>query len=147
MVPARLVTKVPSLANLAQLRFKHSDSFKAGSLHDHADFWEHLLASSNLCPQVDWLRIIREGVRVHDFFRYFSGYFKSTYYDSAEPPISCTFPNSPSCNHFSDFIDTTILAWVSQGVIRVYGIAGACSPPRLVIPLTVETSKPRLCHD
>lgn len=142
----RLVTEVPSLANLVQLCFRHPDYFQAGSLHNHIDFWEDLLTSTDSRSQVDWLRIIREGVGVHDFFPPFKGHFKGKFYDSAEPPISCSFPNAPSCDHFSDFIDSTILAWVSQGDIRVHGLAGTCSPLRLVLLLMVKPSKPRLCH-
>ena len=40
-VSAELVSKDPSLANLAQLRFRHPDYFQAGSLHDHVDFWDY----------------------------------------------------------------------------------------------------------
>ena len=40
-----------------------------------------------------------------------------------------------------------VLDWISQGVIKVHGVVGACSPPHLVLPLTVEPSKPRLCYD
>ena len=47
----------------------------------------------------------------------------------------------------TDFIDTTVLACISQGVIKFYGKIGECCPPYLVLPLTVEPSKPRLCHD
>ena len=146
-VPAALVSKDPSLANLAQLRFRHPDFCQAGSLHNHVDFWEDLIFSSGyICPQVDLLQIIREGVRVDNFFPHFKGNLKGKHYDSAVPPIS-VFPNSPCCHQFTDFNDTTVLAWVSQGVIKVHGKIGECSPPHLVLPLTVEPSKLRLCHD
>ena len=92
------------------------------------------------------LQIIREGVRVDSFFRHFKGNFKGKSYDSAVPPFSI-FPNSPCCHQFTDFVDTTVLAWVSQGLIKVCGRIGACSPPHLVLSLTIEPSKPRLCHD
>ncbi|KAJ7387222.1 hypothetical protein OS493_004196, partial [Desmophyllum pertusum] len=76
-VPAQLVSKVPSHANLGQLRFRHPDYFQAGSIHDHAEFWEDLIASTGYsCSQVDLLKIIREGVRIDDFFRHFKGNFK-----------------------------------------------------------------------
>ena len=39
------------------------------------------------------------------------------------------------------------MAWISQGVIKVHGKIGECSPPHLALPLTVERSKPCLCHD
>ena len=132
---------------MAQLRFRHPGYSRAGSLHDHVDFWEDLISSTGYtCAQVDLLWIIREGVRVNDFFRHFKGNFKGKHYDSAVPSVS-SFPNSPCCHQFTDFIDTTVLAWVSQGVVKVYGKVGICSPPHLVLPLMVEPSKPRLCHD
>ena len=146
-VPPQLVVRDPSLANLAQLRFRNPDSFQASSLHNHVDFWENLISSTGYsCPQVSLLQIIREGVKVYDFFRPFKGNFKGRRYDSAVPPVS-VFPNSPCCRQFYDFIDSTILDWVSQGVIKVHGLVGACSTPYLVLPLTVEPTKPRLCHD
>ena len=56
-VSAELVSKHPSLANLAQVRFRYPDYFQAGSLHDHVDFWEHLISSATFatlpgCPFV-----------------------------------------------------------------------------------------------
>ena len=146
-VPPQLVVNRPPLANLAELRFRNPDSFQAGSLHNHVDFWENLISSTGYsCPKVSLLQIIREGVKVYDFFRHFKGNFKGRRYDSAAPPVS-TFPNSPCCRRFCDFNDSTILDWISQGVIKVHGVVGACSPPHLVLPLTVEPTKPRLCHD
>ena len=56
------------------------------------------------------------------------------------------FPNSLCFHQFTDFINTTVLAWVSQGVTKVCGKIGVCSPPHLVLPLIVEPSKPCLCH-
>ena len=72
---------------------------------------------------VSLLQIIREGVKVYDFFRHFKGNFKGRHYDSAVPPVS-VFPNSPCCRRFCDFIDSTVLDWVSQGVIKVHGVVG-----------------------
>ena len=39
-VPSQLVVSRPSLADLAELRFRKPDSFQAGKLHNHVDFWE-----------------------------------------------------------------------------------------------------------
>ena len=125
--PAHLASKVPSLADLAQLLFRHPDFFHAGSVHEQVDFWEHLIASTTFpCRQVDLLQIIREEVRIDSFFRHFKGNFKGRHYDSPEPLIF-SFPNSPSCDAFSDFINATILAWVSQGVVQIHGLVGLCS--------------------
>ena len=145
-VPAVLVSKDPSLADLAQLSFRHPDYFQAGSLHNHVDFWEDLISSTAYaCPQVDLPQIIREGVRVDGFFRHFKGNFKGKSHDSAAPPFS-TFSNSPCCHQFTDLIYTTVLTWVSQGVTKVWSKIGECSPPHLVLSLTVKPSKPCLCH-
>ena len=47
------MSKDPSLADLAQLRFRHPDYFQAGSLHNHVDFWEDLIfLTGYACPQV-----------------------------------------------------------------------------------------------
>lgn len=82
-MPPRLVVSDPSLANLAKLRFRNLDSFQAGSLHNHVDFWENLISSTGYsCPKVSLLKIMREGVKVYDFFRHFKGNFKGRRYDS-----------------------------------------------------------------
>ena len=71
------MSKDPSLADLAQLRLRHPDYFKAGSLYNHVDFWEDLIFSTGYtCPQVNLLQTIREGVRVDSFLRHFKGNFK-----------------------------------------------------------------------
>ena len=36
---------------------------------------------------------------------------------------------------------------MSAGVLSVWGQIGRVSPPNLVLPLIIEPSKPRLCHD
>ena len=76
----------PSLTNLAQLRFRNPDSFQAGSLHDHVHFWENFISSTRYsCPRVSLLQIIRERVKVYDFFQHFKGNFKGRRYDAAVP--------------------------------------------------------------
>ena len=59
------MSKNPSLADLAKLRFRHPDYFQAGTLHNHIDFWEDLISSTGYtCPQVNLLQTTREGVRL-----------------------------------------------------------------------------------
>ena len=57
------------------------------------------------------------------------------------------FKNNPSCNGFQDFIDKTLIQRVENRAISVWGKIGEVLPPHLVMPLTVEPTKPRLCHD
>ena len=40
-----------------------------------------------------------------------------------------------------------MLDWVTAGVLDVWGRVGEVTPPHLVLALTLEPSKPRLCHD
>ena len=95
------------------------------------DFWENLISSTGYsCPKVSLLQIIRQGVKVYDFFRNFKGNFKGRCYDSAVPPVSA-FPNSPCCRWFCDFIDPTVMDWIPQHVIKVHGEVGVCPPPHL----------------
>ena len=96
-------------------------------------------------PKLACLRLC-EGVKVYDFFRHFKGNFKGRRYDSGVLLVS-VFPNSTCCRLFCIFIESTILHWISQGVIKVHDMIGVCSPPHVVLPLTVEPTKPRLGHD
>lgn len=36
---------------------------------------------------------------------------------------------------------------ICNGSISVVGKVGECTPPHLVLPITIEPNKPRLCHD
>ena len=57
------------------------------------------------------------------------------------------FRNLVSCTKFTRFVLEEILKCISIGAIRVWEKVGVDSPPFLVLPLTVEPSKPRLCLD
>ena len=114
-------------------------------MHAQPAIWEKLL--SNVSHEhVDLMDVIKEGVDVEQCLTHFKGDFKGKSFDSDRPP-TIVLENSRSCAQFSDFISTTILQWVSAGVLSVWGEIGQVSPPYLVLPLTVEPSKPRLCHD
>ena len=109
-------------------------------------FCENLISSTRYsCPKVSLLQIILEGVKVYDFLQHFKGNFKGRCYDSAVLPVSI-FPNSPCCRQFCDFIDSTVLDWISQGVTKVHDVVGACFPPHLVLPLTVEPTDERFLN-
>ena len=80
------------------------------------------------------------------FFAPYKGDFQGKFYDSPIQPSAC-FPNSKSCQEFTDFICSTISQRLANGSISVWGKVGECTPPYLVMPLTLEPTKPRLCHD
>ena len=45
------------------------------------------------------------------------------------------------------FIEQTLLERLETGAVSLIGKMGVVEPPYLVLPLTVEPTKPRLCHD
>jgi len=83
------------------------------------------------------LAIIENGVDVFDFFDFFTpfnGTFQGKTYCSDLPPRMC-LPNSVACHPFKEFSS-----------INVVGRVGEVEPPHLVMPITVEPNKPRMCH-
>ena len=114
------MSKDPSFADLAQLRFRHTDYFKAGSLYNHVHLWEDLIFSTGYtCPQVNLLQTIREGVKVDSFLRHFKGNFKGKSYDSAVPPISF-FPKSPCCHQLRRL--HPVILWGYHPTLKLSGI-------------------------
>ena len=72
--------------------------------------------------------------------------FMGVKYESAETP-SIVFKNHYSCKQFSQFVTETILQRIESGAIRVWGKVGEVAPPHLVLPMTIEPQRPRLCID
>jgi hypothetical protein len=137
---AESVSKKEGIFDLNYLPFRNPSTFVAGGLHNHLDEWERITSN----PEVlDW---IRHGVDVTQYFKHFKGNFKGKAFDSDIPP-QAIFPNNESCKIFGDFIKQTLLDRVRNGSLSVWGRVGDCDPPLLVMPMTVEPSKPRLCHD
>ena len=52
-----------------------------------------------------------------------------------------------SCKPFVRFVQETLINRLGTGAISLVGRVGKVTPPHIVPPLTVEPSKPRLCHD
>lgn len=51
------------------------------------------------------------------------------------------------CLGFEEFISSTTLGRVKNGALLVWGKVGSVRPPHLVMPITVEPTKPRMCQD
>ncbi|KAJ8300066.1 hypothetical protein KUTeg_021585 [Tegillarca granosa] len=83
------------------------------------------------------------GVRVQNYFKHFSGTFKSKHYDAPSPPC-VYFPNATNCKQFTTFIVKTLLDRLANGSMSIWGKVGECSPPHLIMPLTVEPTKPQV---
>ena len=144
---------VPSIESVAQglvfaspdmLKFRHPNHFPAGNLNSCLEYWGTILQDS---PFQDFvLPIISHGVVISDYFQPFQGIFLQQFYDSNFPPRKI-FLNSKSCASFEGFITDTIMGRVRNGSLTVVGRVGEVEPPHLVLPITIEPKKPRMCHD
>ena len=126
------------------LRFRDPSFFIPGFIDRRLPMWSTILHNSP--NRSAFLRYLGFGVDVKEFFVEFKGSFQGRIYHSPSPPCAY-FPNSKSCQAFSEFIPETILERVANGSLSVWGKVGEVSPPYLVMPITVEPSKPRVCHD
>jgi len=129
------------LGNPADLLFRDPSSFRAGELHNHYEQWVRFGTQ-----QKEVLGWIRNKVSIFPFFSEFVGSFKGELYHSSRPP-SRQFKNNSSCQAFVEFVRATLLERLKTGAVSLVGRVGKCVPPHLVLPLTVEPTKPRLCHD
>ena len=143
--PSDCVYSAEDVAHGAEFRFedlsfRDPNFFVAGNLMPCAEQWERVH-----CPEfiLDW---VKNGVDIHNMFRHFKGNFKGKSYDSSSPPPAY-FPNASSCTGFTKFISDTLLERIANGSISVVGKVGECEPPFLVLPITIEPTKPRMYHD
>ena len=128
----------------ADVVFRNPDSFVAGEVDHHYDVWNYIL--TDYFKRDEILKYISKGVSVYDFLQPIKGMFKGKSYDSDIPP-KASFHNSNTCSKFEDFISSTILERVHNGSLSIWGKEGEHEPPHLVMPITVEPSKPRMWHD
>ena len=138
MVAAGKVHASPSL-----LRFRNPSFFISGFIHHNRSMWSRILHDSPV--RSTFLRFLEFGVDATEFFVKFEGSFQGQVYSGSSPPRAF-FPNSKSCQAFSGFISKTVLERVANGSWSVWGKVGEVSPPHLVMPITIEPSKPRMCH-
>ena len=134
-----------AFADASLLAFRDSSSFRAGELHRHIDQWDKLFQSSdnNFSEVLDWNHNF---IHVDKFFTHYKGSYKGVNYNCDRPPARI-FANHPSCKAFAQFISDTLIERLASGAISLWGKVGECTPPHLVMPRTVEPTKPRLCND
>ena len=134
-----------AFADASFLAFRDPSCFRAGELHRHIDQWDKLFQYSddNFSEVQDW---IHNYVRVDKFFTHYKGSYKGVNYNCDRPPARI-FTNHVSCKAFAQFISDTLIERLASGAISLWGRVGECPPPHLVMPLTVEPTKPRLCND
>ena len=112
-------------------------SFLAGQIHSCVPEWESII-NEHLSENDKILQWLKNGIDILEFFQAYKGSFKLP---------KQFFQNSSICKQYSDFIARELTDKIKCGAIRLLGRVGECQPPRVVMPLTVEPSKPRLCHD
>lgn len=151
--PTSFVGPVPSPQQVAALRVQASPSmltfrdpsfFVHGQLHNNLPQWEFI--AEHFPPQREPLCFIGDKVNVASFIVPFKGKFAGKFFNSPFPP-EMEFPNSPICAQFEEFISSTIIDRVKNGSLVFWGRVGQVEAPHLVMPITVEPSKPRMCHD
>lgn len=140
------VQRGESIGNIRDLVFRDPASFRAGELHHHLPHWEKIAETNCSATQTDVLGWIKNKVSVFEYFRHFTGSFKGHNHDSDRPPQKA-FQNNPSCKSFVGFIQKTLLDRLRTGAVSLVGRVGVVDAPHIVLPLTVEPTKPRLCHD
>ncbi|KAK3744016.1 hypothetical protein QZH41_004826 [Actinostola sp. cb2023] len=138
------VSELHAKASAADVAFRDPDYFVAGEIHNHRPQWEIILTDYPKRDEI--LGYLRTGVRVQDFLVPFKGDFQGQFYDTKTPPRA-SFPNSKSCTGFEDFISTTLSQRLRNGSMSLWGKVGSVEPPHLVMPITIEPTKPRMCHD
>ena len=128
------------------LTFRDPDSLVAGNLHNHFPAWERITNITPFDLTHKILLWIKNCVDVQDFFQPFKGQYRGENFDSTLPPHRI-FSNAPSCKPFAQFTSDIFIDRLRTGAISLWGRVGEVPPPHLVMPLTVEPSKPRLCND
>lgn len=126
----------PSEAILRDPRY-----FVPGELHRHVDEWKAIPGSPP-----DILKYVTDKVDAWEFIVPFQGVFAGQAYNLPSPPPK-VFQNNRSCVGFESFITDTILERVGNGSLKFWGRVGEVEPPHLVMPITIEPNKPRMCHD
>lgn len=143
---AHLVASGQQLGDPSELLFRDPLSFRAGELHEHVVEWSEIIGDNPSAQQKEVLGWIQNKVSIFAYLTHFSGSFKGEHYRSDRPPAR-QFQNNPSCQSFVTFVQKSLLDRLRTGAISLVGRVGECEPPYLVLPLTVEPKKPRLCQD
>ncbi len=129
---------------LIGLQVRDPNFFVAGQLHSNLDAWAPLLADGPQGRMVHaWLQ---NKVSIKDMFCHFKGNFKGEAYDSSIPPPAY-FPNAASLQEDPGFVVRTLEERLRNGSLELLGRYDQCRWPVCVMPLTLEPTKPRLCHD
>ncbi|XP_077993129.1 uncharacterized protein LOC144447097 [Glandiceps talaboti] len=138
------VSRGEMLATADDLLYRNPNDFIAGEVHKHVAFWDELTK-----PIVDRQEImdwIKNKISISKYFTNFKGDFKGERYNH-DTPLQKVFTNNPGCQKYGQFIARTIADRIESGAVSVWGIVGRDPSPHIVMPITVEPTKPRMCID
>ena len=135
------------IGDVHELVFRDPNHFRAGELHSRVPFWEMIAERCPSATQTDVLGWVRDMVSIFPYFQHFTSSFKGEHYDS-DRPLKRMLRNNMSCKPLVNFVRKTLIDRLVTGAISLLGRVARFS--RLILcylSLTVEPSKPRLCHD
>jgi hypothetical protein len=133
--------------DLENLPIRDPVSFQAGQLHSSLFAWEQLLYEVD--PKdgdmiKSWLE---KGVEVMDLFQHFSGQFRGLSLNSDIPPFYYQ-ENAVTCKADPNLVARTLEERIKNGSIMLLGQwDNLKSLPVCIMPLTLDATKSRLCHD
>lgn len=131
-------------ASPTHIPFRDNENFIAGNVQANCHKWRTILLNYSKADEI--FRYVSLGVDIQEFFTPFKGTFQGRSYDSPIPP-RIVFPNARNCQDHEGFISNCIFERVRNGSLLVVGKVGFVDPPHLVMPITIEPTKPRMCHD
>lgn len=140
------VERGEAIGDVRELFFRDPDNFRARELRSHSSFWETIAERHPSTTKTEVLGWIRDKVSLFLYFQHFTGLFKGERYDSDRPPRKL-FRSNMSCKSLANFVRKTLLNRLTTGAISLLGKVVDVKAPHIVLSLTVEPSKPRLCHD
>lgn len=133
--------------DLNKLLVRNPHKFVAGQLTNNVSAWENLLSKIDRDDAAVIRSWLTEGVDVEKFFHHYSGSFKGLNLDSCTPPFYYQ-QNSCSCKGNPNLVARTLEERIKNGSIKLLGRWDQVSDlPVCIMPLTLDVSKSRLCHD
>ena len=130
------------IPELDKIPFPDPKNFVVGQVHENKEQWGKIFDYNSASEEVrKWVEV---GVSIRQYLKPFKGEFWGETYDCDFPPKR-HFNNSNKCKPFIPFINETIKDRLQSGAIECIGSVEDTTPPKSVVPLTVEPNKPRSC--
>lgn len=131
-------------ASASDVWVRNPEMFVAGEPHRHLAILDRLTCDH---PKRDLLLgWIKHGISVKHFIVPFKGRYRQEQFNYLFPP-NRFYPNNKKCKFYRDIMSREIEQKIAMGALKVWGKVGECTPPAIVMPLSIEPSKPRLVHD